>query len=418
MTIEADSGAGAPCTSCGSNRLPFRTPEQYLAYAKRLQRSGSPRAPLAMRAAALAFATVRAGETGRDDLVRSGLAGLHAIALADPPPPVLDRAAIQAKFAELAHTQAMANRAVLATASTVVDIVSVPLMAAAGAIGNANDRALYTTVVQVVRWAVGSASGRTGLSFPTLPAEAVAALVGFCGVWNGSVKALVQAGVTAVAVGTALRDRSAAAAIETLGNVFIGVLDGLCSIPEVRAASAAVPPPTTTPGATNCADPCPRGQRRYPDPANQGQCGPCATPTPDRSPRRVWEIVARQRFLNEGFLKLPRPATPGPQQTLWDFNQRINCSTSCQLHWAETQYQASLGGGTIPELRPIPASGTPRRYFDSRTAPRSTCRCTTVYTSGTLPSLEQDEGGTSGGGAGGGMVVAAAVAAFALKFLL
>lgn len=418
MAMEADQvGGSAPCTTC-RGRLPFRTPEQYFAYAKRLQRQGSPRAQLAMRAAALAYATTRASEMGREDLVRSGLEGLRAIALADPPPVVLDRAEIQAKFAEIAHQRAAGVQRDLQTVSTVVDALAGVLLVGSTFIGNRGDQAIYTTVVQVVRWAVGSAAGRTGLPFPTLSTDAVGALVGFCSVWT-SVRPVAEGAMIIPLAGIALGNIALASALETVKNMAFGVLDGLCSIPAVRTAAAAVPPPTVTEGATNCTDACPRGQYRLPDPANQGQCLPCAPLSVDRSPRRVWEIVARQRFLNEGIMKTPRPTTPGPAQNLWDYNQRISCSTSCQLQWAETQYQASIGGAPIPELRPIPGSSTPRRFFDARTAPTAACRCRDVYTSADI-GVGADTGSDaprSGSGGGGGIAIAAA-ALLALKFFL
>lgn len=416
MTFHAENHGNPGCTSCGGGNgfeLAYKTPAEYARHARRLAAQGSPKAPRAAKAAMLAYGVARAKQLGRTDLVAQGLHGLRALS---DPPVTLDRDAIQAKFRDLVERQVAANREVLRTASAIVGLVMVPLQAAGQAIGNLSDRATYMTVLQVIDFAVASASGSTSASLPTMGTDAITGLVTFCGVWNGGVKTLVQTGVNAAARAYEIRDRSGAAAISTLGGIVVGILDGLCADPQIRSAQAASQ--AAMPG--DCMTlVCPSGQ--VPRARTDGTGCDCGAPT-DISPlaaaRRSWTAAMTARKLVEGVLTLPSSSP-----TLRANAEAINCRSSCTLFYWEQRYLAAKVAAGQPAVLEThvrtPTSSTPRRFIDSRTNPRCDCLGIELTVRDNPGDVYDGEGGGGGGGGGGaGVAVAGAAAVAALFFFM
>lgn len=384
--------------------LAYRTPAEYLAAAKR---SGNVRD---WRAAALAFATAEAAQRGDKRLAAQGLAGLKSLtgALGDVPV-TLDREQIQAKFAQLAQQQAAANAETIRAASAIAGLVITALQAAGSAITDLQARATYATVLQVIQFAIASAAG-TPATMPVLSTDAVLGLVSFCGVW-GTARPIVASAISSAAGGVALRDRSAAAAIQTLGNIVLNVGDGLCNDPQVRAAAAASQ--VAAPG--NCQTlACPAGQVPRARADGSGcDCGPPTDVSPLALARRNWIAAMSARKLVEGALRIPGPLQARAAQ--------INCASSCTLYyWEQRLIAAKVAAGQpattdehVTSGGRTPPSATPRRYIDSASAP-SGCNCigVTLLVRDT-PGQTYDQPDDGGGGGGGGIAVVGGVALLA-----
>lgn len=391
--------------------LAFRTPEQYLQHAKKLRAKGDPRAHRAMQAAAFAYATADAAKAGRMDLARQGLAGLRAMSggLADPAP-TLSREQIQSKFAALAQRQATANMATLRTAGAVVSLVMVPLQAAGNAISDTKDRALYSTVLQVINFAIASATGGMA-TMPVLSADAIAGIGSFCTTWNGLVRGIATQGISALATTTALRDRSAASAIQTIGNVVVGVADGLCNDPQIVAAMT--PPPA---GAGNCPTlTCTAGPNGAAVPNADGtgcECRYTTAPNPLRDAETAWRRAIATRVFSEVAMVNPSPSTTLAQNVKRNALDR-NCASACTLEHAEREYLAALvTAGRDPILPALgtaaPSSRAPRKYINAATRPAN-CQCSAGFAV---------SGGSDSGGGGATLLVGAAAAAGALWYFL
>jgi hypothetical protein len=212
----------------------------------------------AWQEAALALATVEASRKGRPDLVRKGLAGLRGLGLpstgapgtAEPqrPPENLTRAQIQEKFLGLARASASRD---VATLNQVAAFLSGAIAAAklfGNAIGNPNDKATYTAVLDWIKYGIDLARGSASAAAPAdLSPDAVLGLAGFCAAWTGVAKPLAEVAVAA-GEGLAIGNISLTAAILVVSRILISVGDGICRDPQLQAGG------TTTVGSTpsNC----------------------------------------------------------------------------------------------------------------------------------------------------------------------
>jgi hypothetical protein len=386
--------------------LRFRTPEQYLLYARKLQRAGDPRADRAMKAAALAYGIARAAERGDMQLVQRGFEGLRAMGDA---PVTLTREQIAAKFAALAQAQVSQNMEMLRTANTVVGVVVTALQAAGAAISNPQDQAAYRAVLTVIQFAVSRAAGGTA-TLPSLSSDAVAGLRGFCAAWVG-VAGAVQSGITTLADSYAIRDRSAAAAIQTLGNIVIGVANGLCADPQINPGTGGT---RTAAAPSNCPTlACERGyEKTINTTTNQCECvaippAQAAVRTPQVTALANYRQAVTSRKLVEMAIANPTVAPPfGSRGIAPATLDRMNCVSSCTLRWAGREAARVLG--SIPSIPGTPATQGPVAFFDPATAPLS-CNCAGVEL--LLPGRPVYDDSSGGGSAtvavGGALAVGA-----------
>lgn len=393
-----------------TSTLPFRTPAEYLAAAKRLQREGSKDAPQMMRAAALAYATAHAADRGDTAKVQMGLAGLRAMALGDAASD-LDTTLRNLR----ANPQVRQYVGLIAALSELANgVIAIVVQMT----GNATDPGV-AQALGWMRFITGASATPPGLSEGDIRSLAdfvrATAFLDNADIVDGIMGAVRGVGA---ALDYATRSTTSSQVIQVVSAVvgfFRLFRSRLAENTRIRALLDAAPPgsATTTPvDPTNCMTlTCPPGQVKAvrSGPGSPCECGPPTAISEAARALQNYRTAVASRKLVEGILVLP-------EGRLTAGARRSNCTSSCTLLWASTELKRITG--SIPAIPGTPAQSNPIRYFDSRTAP-SDCRCTGMTL--TLPGGPVFTGEDSGGAASGGIspiAIAGGAAAVGLLFYL
>jgi hypothetical protein len=351
------------------NTLPYRTPADYLARAKRLQREGSPYAHRAMQAAALAYATAYAAEQRNSALVAKGLSGLRQMSLSDAASDDLD-SMLRSLGANAQVQQYMSIiRPIVDVANGVIAVIA---MQAGG------DQKVMAALGWM-RFLTGSSSAPPGMSDGDI--RSLADFVRATAFLSDpeAVNTILSVAQGAGGFLDSLTGGDAGAQLVPVVTAVVGFFrlfrERLASNTRIQALVAGQPQTTIPREAPNCATlVCPGTQQKRVSPVD-GTCecydvtaAQRAASTPYSIAFQNYRLAVTARKLVEGVLLLPPGrATAGAQA--------IDCASSCGLLWASTEMRRV--NGSIPAIPGTPAPAGPLRYFDARTAPQG-CNCTGV----------------------------------------
>jgi hypothetical protein len=417
-----------------TSSLPYRTPAEYLARAKRLQRDGSPDAQRAMRAAALAYATAHAAERGDQALAARGLAGLRAIALSDAAGGTGDLDSVLRGLR--ANPQV---RQYVSLVSGLVELANGIIAIIVQMTGNASDPGV-AQALGWMRFITGSSATPPGLSDSDI--RGLASFVQSTAFLDN---ADVVEGIAAAARGVGglidyfTRSNTASQAIQVVMAVvsfFRLFRSKLSENVRIRAILDAAPagnaqsePVERCFATLNCPG---TGQLRRVTADGSG-CE-CYTPTVaerQQTPaqlaaraRQQWQAAMAGRYMIEEGLRrrLTTPLNLGLVVIpTFERAQRLNCQFSCTLRFAENQLlTAQRAAGQTPMIPAYttiaPSSTVARGWIDASTAP-SSCDCrnmTLLLPGGPVFPSDMDTGG--GGSASTAAVAVGGAAAVGLLF--